>query len=83
MYKLFYNRKKDGDILNIVFNKPHLANRTYQKDDVSATFFDDDILSIKIANFSKIVKLHVEGELVDVPSSLLEVGIRNKRKRSR
>ncbi len=73
MYRIFYNRKTDGDVLKIIFDDASTFSRSYKKDDVIAYYYLDKIIRIEINNFSKIVKIHAQGEIVEVPSNLLEV----------
>lgn len=65
MYRLFYNRKSVGDVLIISFFDELIPDRIVKNDNVVGLYLNDTLVGVNIFDFSKIVKIFYEGEIID------------------
>lgn len=73
MYKIYYNRKTIGDVLIIELERELIPDKIIKNNDVAALYKGDKLVGVNIFDFSKVVKLHHEGELLEPAKEFIEV----------
>ena len=72
MARLFYDRKNYGDCLIIKYVELDF-NNVVEKEDSTAYYLNDELVMVKIKKFSKISKIHHEGEIIDPSDKFIEL----------
>ena len=72
MARLFYDRKNYGDCLIIKYVEEDY-NNVVEKEDSTAYYLNDELVMVKIKKFSKISKIHHEGEIIDPSDKFIEL----------
>lgn len=73
MYRLFYNHENVGDVLFVVLDAHAYPDKSESKGDVTALYKDGKLIGVNLFNFTKTVKLKVQGMIVTPDDKLIDV----------
>ena len=71
-FGMYYTYQKEMDELLILFNNS-LIEKEVNRDDITVCYNKDEVVAYKIFNIKRLVKIHVNGQIVFPNSSLVEV----------